>query len=61
MLNALEGLKLEKKEEMEEEHESDYEDQSDSEADGDMDEYFGNRQEEKTKRIEMQMRKEDEL
>ena len=46
---------------MEEEHESDYEDQSDSEADGDMDEYFGNRQEEKTKRIEMQMRKEDEL
>lgn len=46
---------------MEEENESDYEDQSDSEGDADMEEYFGNKEEEKAKRIEMQMRKEDEL
>ena len=45
----------------EDDRSEDYEDQSDSEEECDMEEYFGNKEEEKAKRIEMQMRKEDEL
>lgn len=61
LLSALAGLKIEQgsKSENVMEEEDGFEDQSDNEEDADMDQYFGNKEEEKAKRMEMQMRKED--